>query len=340
MDKRIVLAVAGSGKTQYIIDKLNDDSRALIVTYTINNTENLKRRILKKFGYIPNGIRVYTYFKFLLSFCIRPIVGNEIKIKGITYFPPPKFAIKKSIQHYLDSNHRFYHNRMSKFMIDFDAVSEISERIEYFFDFLCIDEVQDFAANDFNLLCALSKTKVEINLVGDFYQHTFDTSRDGNTQGTLHNNQANYIKKLNEAGYQADTTTLSHSHRCSPTVCKFVTDKIGIKIGSHRTDEVEVNFITDIDHINQLMNDDSIIKLFFKNSSNYVGRTDNWGNTKGLDDFNNICIVLNNETLKKYTGNNLHNLASSTANKLYVACTRAKGNVYFIPEASLANFKR
>lgn len=83
MDKRVVLAVAGSGKTQHIIDKLDINSRALIVTYTVNNTTNLKKRILNKFGVMPKGVRVYTYFSFLISFCVRPIVGNDMKIKGL-----------------------------------------------------------------------------------------------------------------------------------------------------------------------------------------------------------------------------------------------------------------
>lgn len=67
-------------------------------------------------------------------------------------------------------------------MMDCDGVSDISERIEKYFDFFCVDEVQDFAANDFNLLCQLSKMDVEVLFVGDFFQHTFDTSRDGNIQ--------------------------------------------------------------------------------------------------------------------------------------------------------------
>jgi len=31
--------------------------------------------------------------------------------------------------------------------------------------------------------------------------------------------------------------------------------------------------------------------LFFKENYKYIGRTDNWGNTKGLDDFADICIL-------------------------------------------------
>lgn len=43
MDKRIVLAVAGSGKSSSIIDQIEEDSRALIITYTENNAEQLNR---------------------------------------------------------------------------------------------------------------------------------------------------------------------------------------------------------------------------------------------------------------------------------------------------------
>ncbi|PML49517.1 DNA helicase UvrD [Vibrio tasmaniensis] len=340
MDKRVVLAVAGSGKTQHIIDKLDLNSRALIVTYTVNNTSNLKKRILKKFGVMPKGIRVYTYFSFLMSFCVRPIVGNDIKIKGVSYSEAPRFAKRHSHEHYVNNGHRLYHNRIAKMMMDCDGVSDISERIEKYFDFFCVDEIQDFAANDFNLLCELSKMNLEMLFVGDFYQHTFDTSRDGPIQKNLHKDYDKYLSKLECAGYTIDLDTLSHSHRCSPTVCRFVSDKIGIRIGSHRTDEVDIELIREGADIERLLTDDSIVKLFFKESNKYVGWTDNWGNTKGLDDFSDICIVLNPTSLTAFTKGQLSDLAPSTLNKLYVACTRAKGNVYFVPQGLLGRYKR
>jgi DNA helicase-2/ATP-dependent DNA helicase PcrA len=338
MDKRVILAVAGSGKTQHIINKLKLDSRALIVTYTNNNACNLKKRILKTFGHMPVGIRVYTYFSFLMTFCVRPIVGNDLKIKGVSYNEPPKFAKRKSISHYLDKSDRIYHNRIAKMMMDYDGVSDITERIEKYFDFFCIDEVQDFASNDFNLLCDLSKTEVDILLVGDFYQHTFDTSRDGNTQRNLHGQVETYQSKLKSAGFSIDTETLSHSYRCSPSICSYVSEHIGIPIESHRDDEVVVSFIEDIEQINELMEDDSIVKLFYEKSHAYLGWTDNWGNTKGLDDFADVCIVLNPTTLTAFKRGKLNELAASTANKLYVACTRAKGSLYFVAQKSVKDF--
>jgi DNA helicase-2/ATP-dependent DNA helicase PcrA len=46
MDKSLILAVAGSGKTTLIVDKLNLEERFLLITYTINNTRNLKEAIV------------------------------------------------------------------------------------------------------------------------------------------------------------------------------------------------------------------------------------------------------------------------------------------------------
>ncbi|WP_298940614.1 AAA family ATPase [uncultured Psychromonas sp.] len=341
MDKRVVLAVAGSGKTQHIIDKLNEDSRALIVTYTVNNAANIKKRILKKFRHIPDGVRIYTYFSFLMSFCVRPIVGNDIKIRGVSYSEPSKYAKRNTLAHYINKGGKIYHNRMAKMMMDLEGVSDISERIEKYFDFFCVDEVQDFAANDFNLLCALSPTRVEILMVGDFYQHTFDTSRDGSTQGNLHKKGLDkYLDQLKKSGYTIDCEALSHSYRCSPSVCQFVRDSIGIPIESHRDDEVKIQYVDAREQVNILQKDDAIVKLFYQKSSTYLGWTDNWGNTKGLDDFEDVCIVLNPQTLKAYEKSELNTLAASTANKLYVACTRAKGNLYFVPEKMLSAFKR
>ena len=77
MDKRIVLAVAGSGKTTEIINRLSENNRALIITYTQENCKILVNGIIEKFGYIPTGIKVYTYFTFLYSFCFKPYKPNR-----------------------------------------------------------------------------------------------------------------------------------------------------------------------------------------------------------------------------------------------------------------------
>ena len=85
MDKCLILAVAGSGKTQYLIDQLDLKKRFLLVTYTINNDRNVRKRIAKKFGHFPSNINVYTYFSFLHSFCFKPFLLMRLGVKGILY---------------------------------------------------------------------------------------------------------------------------------------------------------------------------------------------------------------------------------------------------------------
>ena len=41
MDKRVIFAVAGSGKTTYIVNNLFPEKRSLIITYTKNNYNNI-----------------------------------------------------------------------------------------------------------------------------------------------------------------------------------------------------------------------------------------------------------------------------------------------------------
>ena len=343
MDKRVVFAVAGSGKTSSIIDSLENNSRCLIVTYTDNNTRHLKNRVIKKFGEIPGGVRIYSYFTFLYSFCFRPICGYELKTKGINFnFPLPQYSQrskKNSREHYIDKNDRLYANRIAKRLIEFDAVPDVIQRVEKFYDTVCFDEIQDFAANDFNLICSLSKANLDIRMVGDFYQHTFDTSRDGNTQKSLHECFDKYCAKLNKAGFEVDLTSLSNSYRCSPSVCSFVSKNIGIDILSHRKDEVVVEYVDNVAEIDSIFNNGSVVKLFYQKSDSYTGNTANWGNTKGLDHFQDVCVVLNPTTLKAFDSSTLDKLNPTTKNKLYVACTRAKGSLYFVSEISLKKYK-
>jgi DNA helicase-2/ATP-dependent DNA helicase PcrA len=79
MDKRVIFAVAGSGKTTYIVDNLSKRKRSLIVTYTIANYNNLSKKIAEKFnGTWPECITLMTYFTFLYRFCYKPYLSDAI----------------------------------------------------------------------------------------------------------------------------------------------------------------------------------------------------------------------------------------------------------------------
>jgi len=91
-DKRLILAVAGSGKTRYLIDHLNLDERFLIVTYTNTSLNLIKSRIIKKYGYLPKNIKTLTYFEFIYGFCLKPFLLFRYNLKGINWDAPPEFT--------------------------------------------------------------------------------------------------------------------------------------------------------------------------------------------------------------------------------------------------------
>lgn len=338
MDKVVVFAVAGAGKTSLIVNSIKLDSKVLILTYTTNNVQNIKNKIIKKFGSIPKGVKIYGYFSFLYTFCYKPILQVEVKARGLAWITPKPWTKKVSHEHYFTSNNYIYANRLAKLIIAC-AIKEVIERMEKYFDCFYIDEVQDIAGNDFSLITELAKANMNQILVGDFYQHTFDTSRDGNVNSGLHKDYDKYISRLVKSGYQVDKSSLSASYRCSPTICDFISSKLKIDIDSHHSNSTYIKFLDNESEILQIINNKEIIKLFYQASDRYNCDSANWGAVKGLDDFQDVCVVLNNKTLKHYNDGTLHTLAQSTLNKLYVACSRARGNLYFISEKSIKNFK-
>ncbi|MEH6639961.1 MAG: hypothetical protein V7717_11840 [Porticoccaceae bacterium] len=133
-------------------------------------------------------------------------------------------------------------------------------------------------------------------------------------------------------GFEPDGETLSYSYRCSPSVCRYVRENLGIAIDSHRDDETEIYELTTWVQAEQIINDDSIVKLFYQNSKKYPFYSKNWGECKGEDHYGDVCVVLNDNTHKKFVKNEQDTLAVLTKNKLYVALTRTRNRLFIIPE--------
>ncbi|HDS0957242.1 hypothetical protein PshuTeo2_10000 [Pseudomonas hunanensis] len=338
MDKSVILAVAGSGKTTYLVNSLDTDKRFLIITYTINNVSNLRAKIAEKFQCLPQNIYLVSYFNFLYSFCYKPTLHYKVGAKGIN-FEPCKNRFAMGISRYRDPSFRLYSNRLAKLLDEQGAMGEVLERISKYFDYVFVDEVQDFAGHDFNFLKSILAADTNVVCVGDYFQHTFDTSRDGPVNRTLHDDFASYKKQFKKIGVEVDEKTLKKSHRCSPTVCNYVSGNLGIQIHSNRMDETTISFIEKQSDADDVFSEEGIVKLFYQDRAKYPGHARNWGETKGEDRYKDVCIVLNPTTLKSFKDNNLANLNPQTRNKLYVALTRAKGDIHFVPEALLKKYK-
>lgn len=342
MDKTVVFAVAGSGKTYRIVEQLDETHRFLLVTFTDANRESLRTRIINRFGHFPTNICLYTYFTFLHSFCYRPFLLSATRTKGMTFrrraADERDYALTDD-RRYMTSGRWLYYYRLAKYLEQKDTVKDVIARIEKYFDALFIDEVQDFAGHDFNLLISLSKTNVRCMFVGDFYQHTYDTSRDGNVNMNLHKDYETYKKRFSASKIDIDLTSLVKSRRCSKSVCDFISEEIGIHIESYSESRTDVRLEEDPVVAQHLYDEPGTVKLFLDEHYKYTCFSQNWGASKGLDHYQDVCVVLHSPAIKAYKAGALADLNPKTRNKLYVACSRARGNLTFVPEAILKHHK-
>ena len=340
MDKELVLATAGSGKTTEIINKLNKENKILLITYTDANYDILKNKVIEKFKEIPNNIKIYTYFSFLYSVCFAPLKRNW-DIRGLDFRDiNNKYLKKENIEYYLNKrNRKMYHRRLASFC-NKQLIDEIKNRLEKYFDIIYVDEVQDFAGHDFNFLLNILDTNVKFFMVGDYYQHTYASSQDGNVNINLYKNYDKYINMFKQKNIAINIDLLKKSKRCSATVCKFIKNKIGINIESDKKNETIVKEIDTNEEILKIIENKKIVKLFQNNHIKYnIENTNNWGNSKG-ETYKDVCVILNDNTYKMYKKNMLNKLPQQTKNKLYVACSRTKNNLYFIEEKKITRYKK
>ena len=137
MDKKLVMAVAGAGKTTFVINSiLATKKRALIVTYTDANYENIILKFREKNeGILPENVTVFTYFKFLYNFCYKPFLSDEIKAKGISYEPNTnRYAKSSKRDYYMDQYDRLYSNRLAFLLYEYKVIDDVRTRIEKYFD--------------------------------------------------------------------------------------------------------------------------------------------------------------------------------------------------------------
>lgn len=343
MDKRVVFAVAGSGKTTRIVESLNPDKRCLVLTYTEQNLHNLRRKVEDRFGGVPQTTVLSTYFAFLHSFFLRPMLGLAMPSRGLNFKGPPRFPMIKEErdEHYIDGGRRFYSNRVARLIVKRGMVDDARRRFEKYFEMLCIDEVQDFGGHDFNFLEVLFTANVPMLLVGDFHQNTYVTSHDlAVNKKNLHNDYGRYKARFVAAGVAVDMASLVKSRRCAPAICQFIRDRIGVHIESHSKREARVLFIDTEEEADEIYARADVVKLFYQRHSRYGCRSQTWGGSKGEDHYDEVCIALNDTTLKAYRKGGSMELAGITRNKLYVAISRSRGNVYLVPERLFSKFIR
>jgi len=186
LSNRVVIATAGSGKTARLIkEALTVNGRALIVTFTLANQQQIIDRIRAQVGVIPSHITVMGWFAFLLAHGARPyqrVITKEAGlIKGLNFKGARHRFTKRANfrSYYFDSRWDMYRDGVADFVYRANNESDgaVVKRLERVFDYIFIDEVQDLAGYDLEILDLLFKANLSVLAVGDPRQHTFETNK-------------------------------------------------------------------------------------------------------------------------------------------------------------------
>lgn len=183
-----VLAVAGSLKTQSIVDACksgSSDRKRLVLTYTLSGQRDLERRLADECepASLPD---VCGWYAFLLRHWVRPflpLLYPGRRLAGLNFEGTPLtnsrgIVIASGEDRYLDKESRAYKRFLSKLSVDVSerAAGSVINRLQRIYDEIYIDEVQDMTGYDLDILELLLKSNSTIRLVGDIRQSVFDTN--------------------------------------------------------------------------------------------------------------------------------------------------------------------
>ncbi|MGV1054784.1 UvrD-helicase domain-containing protein [Clostridium perfringens] len=220
----------------------------------------------------------------------------------------------------------------------------VIKRLSEIYDYIYIDEVQDLAGYDLDIIELLLKSDMKITLVGDIRQATYTTNNSTKNKKYLGVNIIDLFK-VYEKKQLCSIIFQNESYRCNQEICNLA-DSLYPKLPATVSKNTTITNHDGLFIVNN-KNVQDYIKIFSPKILRYDKRTSfdsknilNFGQSKGLT-FDRILIIPNLKFEKYLITGDISNIAKSKA-KVYVALTRARYSVAFLcdKEVKLDSFKK
>jgi len=185
-ENRVVIACAGSGKTAKLVKEslACQGRRAAIITYTNNNANEIIKRFGSENSGVPKHVDVLTWFGFLLKECARPYQRSKYtdkRIESLVFVNRQStrgIAENRTGPHYFAKGNLIYSDKIAKFVIECESKSKqsVSARLSQIYSDIFIDEFQDLAGWDLEVINMLFLSGIRITIVGDPRQTIYSTN--------------------------------------------------------------------------------------------------------------------------------------------------------------------
>ncbi len=339
---RIIIAAAGAGKTTTIVEESiqNPQRKTLITTFTENNTNQIIRRFFEKYGSIPSHITVRSWFRFLLSDWVRPYQNALYEGKRVSTIA---FVDGRSVRYvkrsdteryYFTDGPRIYTDKLAEFGYRCNETSNGAtvRRIEALYDKVYIDEAQDVAGYDLEIIELLLKSHTAVTLVGDYRQTTYQTNHARKNSQYSGIGRAEKYNKWVKGGV-CEIEHLAHSYRCAPQICAIAdsifpeeqrTESRNLRTATHSGIYV-VPRQSALSY--QRTHGAQVLRYDKRTNANEFENVLNFGESKGLE-FDHVLILPHGPLVNWLRTGDVSKMDGS-ASKVYVAITRARFSVAF-----------
>ncbi|WP_310152046.1 UvrD-helicase domain-containing protein [Bosea sp. BE125] len=338
---RVIISAAGGGKTTRVVDQAlaATDGITALVTYTRNNVREIRLKVHARVPIIPIHVEVMSWYSLLLREMARPYrrALHKRRIEGIHFIEGksvPYIPEAKTAPHYFLDGGRIYSDKIAKFICECDKLSggAVIRRLKARFAHIIIDEIQDLAGYDLEVLELILKANIPVSFVGDHRQATFSTNNSAKNKAFA----GPAIVKKFEAWKKAGLIAMDyecHTHRCNQAIADLgdgffpsepKTKSLNTVVSGH--DGVFLVASADVDayvkqHNPQVLRYSAATKCDLDDAMNF-------GASKGLT-FDRVLIFPHGKAVSWLSSGKLSHVEKSAA-KMYVATTRARYSVAFV----------
>lgn len=364
MENKVIIAAAGAGKTTYLVkESLKQHSNVLITTFTDDNEEEIHRKFISINGCVPKHVTIMTWFSFLLQHGVRPFQGTvnsslfEHKIKGVDFVNKPsglKYKLKNGtpvyygeendfLKYYFTPDFRIYTDKIAKFVIRANETTNgiVMDRISRIFPNIFVDEVQDLAGYDLEVLRLLFHGNSNIMCVGDPRQVTYYTHWETMNKTYRNGKIKEYINKkcYKRDNILVNEEMLKYSHRNNKEICEFSsllyssfqsTEPCNCPSCHDDTIEHQGVFLVEENNVHVYLSTYNPLQLRH-NSKISIDESfsfSSYGKSKGKTV--DRVLIYPTKGICDWLVDNQKSLNEETRAKLYVAITRARYSVAFV----------
>lgn len=339
---KAIVAAAGSGKTTHLVNEVlaAPNRRVAVVTYTNNNYSVIHSTFARQNGVTPSRVEVCTWFAFLLHECARPYqrsTYSDERLRAIV-FPKgrsaPYVPYTDTRGYYTVGGDAIYADKLSRFVIDCEKHTRglVTTRLRALYGAIFIDELQDLAGYDLDLLEVFMRAGIVMQLVGDPRQSTYATNNAAKNSRFRKEGLLEKIREWEAAGL-CQVERHARSFRCNQAICDFA-DGLWPNWPATRSLNSEVTghdgvFRVHTSHLRTYINEFAPVVLRYNSRTDDQGCSAlNFGAAKGMT-FNRV-LVLPHGPIEKYLRTADPDDVAGSVNKFYVAVTRARYSVAFL----------